>query len=303
MGKTPVQVCKCIQEIKLIYLVAKVLGLAPFSIQIDRDTNQHVVNVKLTSNFSGIAASLVLFTTILSGFVYIIIQPAFTMNSDPGDILCNVVSVPIHYISTLLLVTMSLTVNRYKIEELVHKLVLIDEHLAHLLGRSAYGREKRSVELYLPILALTVLFMCYDSFLWSQSFRLMICIIMRFSHVIALVAKIQFCKTVMMIRSRLSGVEEVLSLTLPEQSSHTKHLPPLAPGGRKDTNKVYCLTSNITQVASAEVSNDPLAFSMKRADAKHKAFALTPQERIVAHEQDGQHQYRQVQLDVSLFLT
>jgi hypothetical protein len=68
-----------------------------------------------------------------------------------------------------------------------------------------------------------------------------------------------------MIRSRLSGVEEVLS--------STKHLPTLAPGERKDTNKVYYLTSNIIQVASAEVHNDPMAFSMTRANAKLLPFA------------------------------
>ena len=274
MGKTPVRVCKCIQEMRLIYLVAKVLGLAPFLIKIDPDTNEDVFKVKLTSSIGGIAASLVSFTTMLIGFVYSIIEPEFRKNGDPGEILCNFVSIPITYISTLLLVTMTLTVNRGKIEEIVHKLVLIDENLARLRGRSVYGR-KKNVEVYLPILALTVLFLCYDSFLWVQSGCIMFCLTKRFSHLIALVAKIQFCKTVMMIRSRLSGVEEVLSLTLPAKSSHPKNLPALAPGERMDTNKVYYMTSNIMQVASAEVPNDPLAFKMIRADAKTLPFADT----------------------------
>jgi hypothetical protein len=78
-----------------------------------------------------------------------------------------------------------------------------------------------------------------------------------------------------MIRSRLSGVEEVLSLTVPEKSSTTKRFPALAPGERKDTNKVYYLTSNIIQVASAEVHNDPLAFNMTRANAKPLPFTDT----------------------------
>jgi hypothetical protein len=271
MDKTPVQVYKTIQEMKLIYLVAKVLGLAPFSIKIDRDTIEDV-NVKLTSNIGGITASFVLFTTMLSGFVYTIIQPEFTTNSDPGDILCSVVSIPINYISTLILVTMTLTVNKRKIEELVHKLVLIDEHLVHLRGQRTDGRKKRKVQFYLPILALNVLFVCYDCFLWRQSIGLIFGISKRFSHVIALVAKIQFFKTVLMIRSRLSGVEKVLSLTLTEKSSHTKHLSTLAPGQRNDTNKVYYLTSNITQVTSAEFLNDPLAFNVIRAVAKPLPF-------------------------------
>jgi len=274
MGKTPVQVCKCIQEMKLIYFVAKILGLAPFSITIDRDT-QEDVNVKLTSSIGGIAASLLLFTAMLSGFVYSIIQPTFTTNSDPGNILCSVVSIPINYISTLILVTMTLTVNKCKTEELVHKLVLIDEHLAHLRGRRANGTKKRNVQFYLPILALYVLFMCYDTFLWHQSVGIPFCITMRFSHTIALVAKIQFCKAVLMIRSRLSGVEKALSLTLPDKSSFNKYLPALVPGERKGTNKVYYLTSNIMQVASAEVLNDPLAFNMIRADAKPLPFTDT----------------------------
>jgi hypothetical protein len=272
MGKTPVQVYKCIQEMKLIHLVAKIFGLAPFSIHIDRDTNQEVVNVKLMSNISGIAASLVVLTTILSGFIYGIIHPVFTLRSDPGDILCNVVSIPIYYISTLLLVTMIPTVNRSKIEELVRKLVWIDEHLAHLLRRSSYDRKKRSVELYLPILTLAVLFMCYDFFLWSQSVGLVFCTTVRLSHIITLVAKIQFCKTVMMIRNRLSGVEEVLSLKLPETSSHNKQLPAIAAGGRKDTNRFYSFTYNIVQVASADVLNDPLAFNMITADTEPLNF-------------------------------
>jgi hypothetical protein len=115
--------------------------------------------------------------------------------------------------------------------------------------------------------------MCYDSFVWRQNVGLMFWIIKRFSHVIALVAKILFCKTVMMIRSRLSGVEEVLSLNLPEKSSHAKHLPAVAPDERKVTNKVYYLTSNMIQVARAEVLNDPLAFNMTRGDAKPLTFA------------------------------
>jgi hypothetical protein len=79
----------------------------------------------------------------------------------------------------------------------------------------------------------------------------------------------------MMIRSRLCGVEEVLSLTLPEKSSHTKYLPGFFPSERKDTNKVYYLTSNVIQVARAEVLNDPLASNKKRADAKPLPFADT----------------------------
>jgi hypothetical protein len=267
MGKTPVQECKFIQEVKLIYFVAKVLGLAPYSIKIDQDTREEV-NVKLTSNIGGIAASLLLFTTMLSGFVYSIIQPTFKTYSDPGNVLCSVVSIPINYINTLILVTMTLTVNKYKIEELVHKLVLIDEHLTQLRGQRTNSTKKRSVEFYLPILALYVLFMCYDSFLWHERFGVMFCITMRFSHTIALVAKIQFCKAVLMIRSRLSGVEEALSLTLPDKATLTRHLPALVTGERKGTNKVYYLNSNMIQVASAEVLNNPLAFNMIRVDAK-----------------------------------
>jgi hypothetical protein len=274
MGKTPVQACKCIQDMKLIYLVAKVTGLAPFSIKIDRDTNEDV-NVKLTSNMDGIAASLVLFSTMLIGFVYSIIQPAFTVDKDPGEILRCFVSIPIIYISTLILVTMTVTVNRSKIEELVHKLVLVDENLVHLRGRRACGIKKSNVEFYLPILALNVLFVCYDCFLWRQSVGIMFGISKRFSHIISLVAKILFCKIIMMIRSRLSGVEEVLSLTLAEKLPHTKHLPTLATGEWKDTNKVFYLTSKTIQVANAEVLNDPLAFNWIRADTKRLPFVQT----------------------------
>jgi hypothetical protein len=272
MGKTPAHTCKCIQEMKRIYLVSKILGLAPFLIKIDPDTNQDIVNVKLTSNIGGIAASLVLFTTMISGFVYTINQPEFSLKSDPGDILCNVLSIPINYISTLITVIMALTVNRYKIEELVHKLVLVDEHLAHLRGRCTNGTKKWNVEFYLPILALTFAFICYDSFLWSQSYSIMFCVIKRFSHIITLVATMQFCKTVLMIRSRLSGVKDVLSLTLSGESAHTKTLPALVPGERKDINKVYYLTSNIMQVASVEVLSDPLAFNRITADTKSLPF-------------------------------
>jgi hypothetical protein len=257
---------------KPIYFVARILGLAPFSIKVDPDANEDVVNVKFTSNIGGILATSVLFTTMLGGFVYTTIQPEFSLNRDPGEVLCNVISVPINYISTSILVAMTLTVNRYKIEELVHKLVLIDEHLVHLRGRSAYGKKKRHIEFYLPILALTVLFMCYDIFLWSQSVSLMFSIIKRFSHLITIVANMQFCKNVLMIRSRLSGVQEILSLTLSEKLSHTSTLPVLAPGERKDINKVNYLTSNIMQVASAEVLNDPLAFNRTTADAKSLPF-------------------------------
>jgi hypothetical protein len=173
------------------------------------------------------------------------------MNSDPGDILGNDFYIPIHYISNFLLIIMTLTMNRYKIEELVHKLVLIDKKLDHLRGRSAYDRQKRSAKLYMSILALTVLFVCYDSYLRSHGVSVIICVIIHFTHIITLVAKIHFCRAVMMIRNRLSRVEEVLSLTLPVKSSPNKQLPALAAGGTNDTNNVYCLTYNIMQVASA----------------------------------------------------
>ena len=55
MGKTPVQVCKFIQEMKRIYVLAKLLGLAQFSIKIDRDTIEGVNSYSKTNQMHNIS--------------------------------------------------------------------------------------------------------------------------------------------------------------------------------------------------------------------------------------------------------
>jgi hypothetical protein len=279
MSKALVHDDHVLLEMRHLYYVAKTVGLAPFSFKVNSVTNKQTIDIKFASNIGGFTVSAMIFITLLTGFIFCTVEPEFSFRSDPGDALCNAISVPINLISSLLLVTMISTVSRYKVEELVDKLSVIDEDLCRLQGGCSYHKKKNKVELYMPILALTTSFMLYDTFIWSANFDIMFCIIKRFSHIITLVAVMHFCKLVQIIRSRLSGIHEVLSLILSEKLSQTNTSYVLDPENRKVINKVCNFTSSIMQVTSVDVLNTPMSFINVTADLK--ALPVTEMQTIL----------------------
>jgi hypothetical protein len=299
MSRTLVHDGHVLLELKPLHYVAKTLGLAPFSFKLNSVTNKETIDIKFTSNIGGFIISAVIFFTLLNGFIFSTVQREFSFTIDPGDTLCNAISVPTNIISSLILVIMTSTVNRYKLEELVEKLTVIDEELCHLRGGCAYLKNKIKVQLYIPILALTISFMCYDTFVWSKSFNTMFCIIKRFSHIITLVAVMQFCKMVQIIVGRLSGIHEALSLILPEKLSQVNTPYVHEAEERHVSKKVYSLTSTIMHVASADVLGNSMSLQNMSSDLK--AISLTEMQTILSLRRIYNHLYECVKIINFLF--
>jgi hypothetical protein len=268
MSKSPVYIGNIILEMKPLFYVAKTLGLAPISLNTNPMRNEEIIDIKFISNIGGFAVSAVVFITLLTGFVFAIFQPQFSHSIDPGDTLCYAISVPLNFIGSLILVIMNATVNRYKLEELVNRLTLIDENLCRLREGRIYHKDKRNVQLYMPILILVVSLMSFDIFVQISRLNLTFCIIERSSQVITLVAVMQYCKVIQIIRSRLSGVLRVLSSTLCDKLSQSSTSYVFRPDERNVINKVYSLTSNIVQVTSADVLSNPVSFRNVTSDLR-----------------------------------
>jgi hypothetical protein len=80
-----------------------------------------------------------------------------------------------------------------------------------------------------------------------------------------------FCKMVQIIRSRLSSIHEVLTLTSSEELSQTNTAYMLDTEDRKVINKRCSFTSGIIQVASIHVLRNPAPYRNVNADLKRLA--------------------------------
>ena len=58
MGKMPTHLRRFIRDMKPLYFVAKMLGIAPFTLKVDVATNEEMVDTKFTSNICGFTASV-----------------------------------------------------------------------------------------------------------------------------------------------------------------------------------------------------------------------------------------------------
>lgn len=282
MSQTHVHIGNFIHEIKPVYYMAKILGLAPFSLQINPVTNEEIIDIKFTSNIGAFTASGVTFTVLLAGFAYCTLRTDFSFLKDPSDTLCNAISGPVNFINAFILVIMAVTVNRYKIEELLGKISLVDGNLCRLRGGCAYRKNKKCMQIYLPIMVLALSFVCYDSYMWGKTVDTMFCMMKRYAHIITLIAIMHYCKMVQMITSRLSDIHEVLSSTLSKRLSETDMSCVLSTHGPSGSKKVSNVASRIMQVASVDILNSPVTANLK-APPFTETHAILSLRRIYNH--------------------
>ena len=143
------------------------------------------------------------------------------MRKDPVEVLTYAVSVPLNFVGSLVLVIMNSTVNRSKLEKLVKKLTSIDKRLSLLRSGYSYKRDRRNVQILMPVLLLALLLLSCDVFLVFGKLNPVFCIIEMSCQIIKLVAVMQYCKMALMIRGRLCVIYENLSWTFCKRRSLT----------------------------------------------------------------------------------
>ena len=206
---------------KPLYYVAKMLGIAPFTLKINAATNEEIVDIKFTSNICGFTVSAIIFIFLLTGFVFATFLPEFTLRKDPVEVLTYAVSVPLNFIGSLVLVIMNSTVNRSKLKKLVKKLSLIDKSLTLLRSEYSDHKDGRNIHLFMPLLVLAILLLSCNIFMMLDKLNPVFCIIERSCQIITLVAVMQYCKMALMIRGRLCVMCEILSWAFCKRLSHT----------------------------------------------------------------------------------
>jgi hypothetical protein len=256
---------------KPLYYVAKILGIAPFTLKVNAATNEEMVDIKFTSNICGFTASAIIFVVLLTGFVFATFLPEFSLRKDPVEVLTYVVSVPLNFIGSLVLVIMNSTVNRYKLEKLVKKLTSIDQRLTFLRSGYSFQRDRRNVQLFMPVLLLAVLLLSCDVFISFGKLNPVFCIIERSCQLITLVALLQFCKMALMIRGRLSIMYEILSWTFCKKLSHT-NCDKLGSGALNVTSKMCSQPYNTSHTPRIDMLDDPETFNEIKTDLKSSKF-------------------------------
>jgi hypothetical protein len=221
MGKMPTHIRGFIQDMKPLYYVAKMLGLAPFTLKTDAEINEELIDIKLSSNICGFASSAITVIVLLTGFVFATFLPQFSLRGDPAEVVTFAISVPLNFIGSLVLVIMNSTVNRYKLKKLVKKLTSIDKQLILLRSGHFDQRDGKRVQVFMPILVLAFLLLFCEVLIVIDQINPVFCVIERSCQIITLVAIMQYCKMALMIRGRLSVMYEILSLTSYKRLSHT----------------------------------------------------------------------------------
>jgi len=271
MGKMPTHIRSLIQDMKPLYYVSKMLGIAPFTFKINAATNEEILDIKFTSNICGFTASATIFIVLLTGFVFATFLPQFSLREDPLDVLTYAVSVPLNFIGSLVLVIMNSTVNRSKLEKLVKKLTSIDKRLTLLRNEYSYESKGKNVQLFIPILLLAVLLLSCEVFLMFGSLNPVFFIIERLCQLITLVAVMQYFKMALMIRGRLSVMYEILSWTCCKRLSHT-NCDKFGSGALNGTNTVCTQTCNTMHSPRFDILDDLEAFGGIKTDSKPTRF-------------------------------
>jgi hypothetical protein len=260
---------------KPLYHVAKMLGIAPFTVRISGATNEEIVDIKFTSNICGFTASAIIVIVLLTGFVFATFLPQFSLRKDPVEVLTYAVSVPLNFVGSLVLVIMNSTVNRPKLEKLVKKLTSIDKCLALLRSEHSYQRDGRNIQLFMPILFLAVLLLSCDVFMSFDKLNPVFCIIERSCQIITVVALMQYCKMALMIRDRLSVMYEILSWTFCKRVCkrlfHT-NCDKFGAGALNTTCNVCTQTYNTMHSPRFDMFDDSRAFDGIKTDLKPSRF-------------------------------
>ena len=267
----PTHIQRLIPDMKPLYYVAKMLGIAPFTVKINPTTNEEIVDIKFTSNICGFIASATIFIVLLTGFVFATFLPQFSLREDPLDVLTYAVSVPLNFIGSLVLVIMNSTVNRSKLEKLVKKLTSIDKRLTLLRSEYSYKRDGRNVQIFIPILVLAVLLLSFEVFLIFDTLNPVFCIIERSCQLITLVAVMQYCKMALIIRSRLSVMYEILSWTFCKKLSHN-NCDNFGSGALNVTKTVCTQTYNTLHTPRFDMLDDLEALNEIKTDLKSSHF-------------------------------
>jgi hypothetical protein len=275
MNTADIHVGNFIHEIRPLYCVVKAIGLAPYSLQVNPVTHEEAIDIKFASNVGAVTASGVALISLLAGFMYCTLWMEFSLFKNPGNTLCTSISVPINFISAIILVIMTLTVNRHPAQELFRKFSSIDESLCRVRRGCESHRKKSHVQLYVPLMALMVTFMCYDIYVWSKSLDTTFCIAKRYAHCVTLAAIILYCKLVWMIRSRLCDIRDILSSTLSDRLTQTDMSYVLRIEGPSDSKKECNVASRIMHVASVDILNSPVTLNRVAANLDVQPFAET----------------------------
>jgi hypothetical protein len=256
---------------KPLYYVAKMLGIAPFTLQVNAATDGEIIDIKFNSNICGFAASAIIFIVLLTGFVFATFLPEFSLRKDPLDVLTYAVSVPLNFIGSLVLVIMNSTVNRNNLEKLVKKLTSIDKCLTVLRSGYCYQRDRRNVQVVIPVFVLAVILLSSEVFMVYGKLNLVFCIIERSCQVITLVALLQYCQLALMIRSRLSVMYEILSWTFSKKLSHT-NCDKFGSSTLNVTSNVCSRTSKTLHTPRRILLDDLEAFNGIRTNLKTVGF-------------------------------
>jgi hypothetical protein len=225
----------------------------------------------LTSNIFGFTASAIVVIVLLTGFVFATFLPQFSLRQDPIDVLTFVFSVPLNFICSLVLVIMNSTVNRYKLEKLVKKLTSIDKRLNLLRSGHSYHRGGRNIQVLMPTLALAVLLLSCDAYLAFDKVNPVFCIIERSCEIITLVALMQYCKMVLMIRGRLSVMYEILSSTFCKRLSQIK-CDNFGSGAFNAPRRLFIQTHNTRHTPIFYLLDDLESFNEIQTDLKTARF-------------------------------
>jgi len=267
----PTNIRSFIQDMKPLYYVAKMLGIAPFTLKINAATNEEIVDIKFTSNICGFAASAIIFIVLLTGFVFATFLPEFSLRKDPAEALIYAFSMPLNFIGSLVLVIMNSTVNRSKLEKLVKKLTSIDKCLTLLRSGYCYQENRRNVQFFVPMLVLAVLLLSCEVFIMFDKLNPVFCIIERTCQLVTLIALTQYCKMALMIRGRLSVMYEILSWTFWKRVSRT-NCDKFGSGALNVTTKVCSQACRTLRTPKTVLLDEIGAFSGIQTNSKMARF-------------------------------
>jgi hypothetical protein len=271
MGKTTTHIRSFIEDMKPLYYVAKILGIAPFTVTINTATNEEIIDMKLTSNMCGFTASATIFIVLLTGFVFATFMREFSFRKDPVVVLTYALSVPLNFIGSMVLVIMNATVNRYKLEKILKKFTSIDKNLNLLRSGYFCQRDVKKFDVFMPLLVLVVLLLSCEIFLSVDKFNPVFRIIERTCQVINLVAVMQYCKLALMIRVRLSVMYEILCWTFCKNISHM-NCNTFSSGTLNSTVKLFSKPSDTLHTSISVMPGGSETFEGKEADLKPVRF-------------------------------
>lgn len=207
-----------LRAMKLIFRVSRIFGVSPVSFVKRPMHAEEIVETELSRNVVGSLSSVIVFCAMAMGLILSVADCIINDVKDAGDLLHQIVSQPMLFLSAGVSIAMHFTVNRLKIAELLQELSSVNKVIIQKQRQCFVDVKQRnprsSVMILVTVFLSHFIFLCLYFFFESRYYHTAIRgVTLHVADLVNFVIMIQFCNFVSCIQCTLTEVIRIISVS------------------------------------------------------------------------------------------